>query len=802
MKPQSSPVVESGQGRDEGGGVESPGGGERERRRTPAAGGAAGPAESGLRALGRREAAVSRVAVVLGCGLLAIPGAPAPLAAAGLLALALLGCGLYWLSLTRRPAAGWATADLAIVVCVCLTQHWTVSPDLLDGGVSSARAVASLTVVAYQWHSGPRNGAIVAVVVTAAYLAGAAVGDGGAWNALWPKAPWMLVEAALSRILWMLMLRGARHADHIGRREGDRRRRWAVAAAIRADERDYLAALHDTAAATLLMVGLGGARGRALAEQAGRDVRILSGHLEHGGAEADLAEMLGTTIGRSSLTVHQKASGPLPMPLRPAVAICRGVHEALANVARHAGVSEATVSAGRDGDGVRVEVRDRGRGFVPAEVPRHRRGVSMSIVERMAAAGGSGSVTSLPGAGTRVTLTWSPASERAGRATEGVWRTRSAYVTVAGFLRGMRLAVVGIIVALLLVWELPMMASGGGHGPRPFAVQVTAYCVMLAVAIGSGMRIMLHRPIRRPVRWLMLAVVVVASVAASAGTPMEELGGPSHWNYGNVGWFALLLLMDAPLRVLIAATFLDYAVALVLLTVAGESGFGTLAVLTTASVLIWSYHLGVVFATWALRRIAETAARISLEEERLRTRDAVGRRLHGERQSRFAALATAVIPLLTGLASGTLDPADPEVRRDCALEAARLRRLFAESDDVPDPLVHELEAYIDDVERRGVAVSLAVRGRRSTLDPLARRALTEPALWALLMVASAARITVVAAPAEVTVSVVGDVGDAGELARLRSLIERNRAGRVTVSLTTMGTRFWVEATWRDTKRPA
>jgi hypothetical protein len=44
------------------------------------------------------------------------------------------------------------------------------------------------------------------------------------------------------------------------------------------------------------------------------------------------------------------------------------------------------------------------------------------------------------------------------------------------------------------------------------------------------------------------------------------------------------------------------------------------------------------------------------------------------------------------------------------LAATQLRRLFAENDDVPDPLVHELSACIDVAERRGLAVSLAVSG--------------------------------------------------------------------------------------------
>ena len=49
-------------------------------------------------------------------------------------------------------------------------------------------------------------------------------------------------------------------------------------------------------------------------------------------------------------------------------------------------------------------MRDRGRGFEPAEVPSDRHGITESIRGRMARAGGRATVTAAPGAGTEVAL--------------------------------------------------------------------------------------------------------------------------------------------------------------------------------------------------------------------------------------------------------------------------------------------------------------------------------------------------------------------------------------------------------------
>jgi hypothetical protein len=215
------------------------------------------------------------------------------------------------------------------------------------------------------------------------------------------------------------------------------------------------------------------------------------------------------------------------------------------------------------------------------------------------------------------------------------------------------------------------------------------------------------------------------------------------------------------------------------------------AVSVTAVTAAFQLTVG-VFAV-LLRGIAATAAATARERERIRTAEAVAEQLHADRRDRYASLAESVTPLLGGLASGALDPADEAVRRACAVEAARMRRLFAEDPTAPDPLVHELRACIELAERNGVAVRFAERGERPPMPTRVRRLLTEPAVAVLATAKSTARLTVVGLDGTVTVSVVADAPP--------DTVPEVGGDGVTTSTVVAEDRIWVEATWRAQEGP-
>jgi signal transduction histidine kinase len=87
-------------------------------------------------------------------------------------------------------------------------------------------------------------------------------------------------------------------------------------------------------------------------------------------------------------------------------AVCAAVRAALGNVVKHAGVARAVVRVACAGRGVEVVVRDNGVGFDSA-LRRPGFGVRQSIVARLCQVGGTATVESSPGLGTRVRL-WVP----------------------------------------------------------------------------------------------------------------------------------------------------------------------------------------------------------------------------------------------------------------------------------------------------------------------------------------------------------------------------------------------------------
>ena len=183
---------------------------------------------------------------------------------------------------------------------------------------------------------------------------------------------------------------------------------------------------------------------------------------------------------------------------------------------------------------------------------------------------------------------------------------------------------------------------------------------------------------------------------------------------------------------------------------AGIAGFITILAETTAIQLV------VAVAARRMGATAREAARVTQREAAVREQATIAERLRAARQARWLSLQETAGPLLRALAAGTADPADPQVRQACAVEAARLRLLMAESDDAPGPLMHEIQACADIAERRGVAVDIETVGALPGVPAEVRRVITDTAIALLTTAASQVRVTLTALPEGVAVSLVAD----------------------------------------------
>jgi nitrate/nitrite-specific signal transduction histidine kinase len=114
-------------------------------------------------------------------------------------------------------------------------------------------------------------------------------------------------------------------------------------------------------------------------------------------------EELCERFAHRGLSVRLDCDAELPeLPPLVAAAAIRVVSEALANAERHAAADGVVLQARRRGQRVELVVQDDGRGFASAPGEGHFGLLLMR--ERARAAGGSLSVDSVPGQGTRVTL--------------------------------------------------------------------------------------------------------------------------------------------------------------------------------------------------------------------------------------------------------------------------------------------------------------------------------------------------------------------------------------------------------------
>jgi hypothetical protein len=349
----------------------------------------------------------------------------------------------------------------------------------------------------------------------------------------------------------------------------------------------------------------------------------------------------------------------------------------------------------------------------------------------------------------------------------------------------MRIALLGVAGGVqfgLCTWQLAV------RDYRPAWAAAAAFVALGLVVVTAAVWVVRRKPLPRTVVASGAVVTLAAAAAATAALPAGGHLGAPDWAFGLAGWHLLLLLLDR-VPVLVTALATHTAVSTGQFVLAGvpgraEAGAAGIVVLGTVSV-----QLAVVVITRMLVRRTGQAMAVAAERDRLTTRVLYAEQWEREQRSVFAGQLGATLPLLADLADGVLDPRDTGTRRRCALAATQLRRLFAENDEVPDPLVHEVAACVDVAERRGVDVSLAVSGAAVAVPAEVRRDLTGPVVATLSAARVRARVSVLRTDEEVRVAVVADAG---------ADVDATSTARVEVECGTYGDYLRTEARWRRT----
>ncbi|MFI9556495.1 hypothetical protein [Nonomuraea endophytica] len=359
-------------------------------------------------------------------------------------------------------------------------------------------------------------------------------------------------------------------------------------------------------------------------------------------------------------------------------------------------------------------------------------------------------------------------------------------VTRAQLGHGLRIAALLVATAIALGLGSANLLSRLDSHVSP-STQLIAFAALAAVLAGEATLLVLGRAWGRS-RWLAIAVVLAASALSYTTLPEGRTSTSADWIFGAANWVGLVVLLDRPLRT--AALFLlaHGLVALLNLILLTDVSRADLARFATGSVSVLGFPLCLAVVASVLGGLSTAAATSRREIERVRVAEAVAAETHRRRRQRFTELSATTVPLLEGLADGSLRPGDPVVQRSCAIEAARMRRLFAETDTVANPLLHELRHCIDVADRKGVVVELDARGRWPAPPVAVRRDLTEAVVVVLATAASRARVTVVGSADLVSVSVVADSGEVD--------VPTPVTPGVGVEALNNGNTVWMEAQWQ------
>src|ERR1022692_3447357 len=368
-----------------------------------------GGVSSGL-ALGRLAgwyAVVLRVGSAVACAV-AGPLAATPAVSGPWLALIIVAlCGwsvlFAWAVWRRGLAPLIVLADVAVIMVMLSAHSHVVPAAAISAGTTWMLPLASTAVLIPQLAFRPAFSLPMGGVDAVAYSLTVTHPTG---------VLFLVVQAVVTAALMTLVRRGGRSADAVIASDLLAVQEIRAEAARRADEKEQYRQLHDTILSTLTMIASGAfARpSPTLSTQAAHDLQVLSDLP----AVPDVSFPDATPLGERLRQVAQEAAplrvslslaaATLPPAVAREIALC--VREALRNVTRHAGTSQAEIRVCSDDVCLLVEVTDRGKGFDPRSVAPWRRGIQDSICERMSGVGGNAVVTSQPGAGTTIALRW------------------------------------------------------------------------------------------------------------------------------------------------------------------------------------------------------------------------------------------------------------------------------------------------------------------------------------------------------------------------------------------------------------
>jgi len=207
-----------------------------------------------------------------------------------------------------------------------------------------------------------------------------------------------------------------------------------------------------------------------------------------------------------------------------------------------------------------------------------------------------------------------------------------------------------------------------------------------------------------------MAVAVAAVGAVGWDRRPHSPSGVLDWSILGAVWLLALAALSRPAWEWVPGALLVLAV----------NGFFIVRLLGTAApgiarLAAAAYVVVVILGVFAvLRPTLRVHAGLAARRTELASRSAAERAavaaIQEDRQGRFALLELEALPLLRGIADGSLDPADEQVRQACARHATSLRRALVDRAPRGRELLAGLEPALSAARRRGLQVEIQVVG--------------------------------------------------------------------------------------------
>lgn len=313
-------------------------------------------------------------------------------------------------------------------------------------------------------------------------------------------------------------------------------------------------------------------------------------------------------------------------------------------------------------------------------------------------------------------------------------------------------------------------------------VPVVVWLGMLAAAVWLLPR---ARSGELPTAHAAVAVLVAVAAVTAIGLDRRMTSAADttvDWTILGTVWLLALVALTSPAWLWVPGSALVMGIHTVfVLRALGASSLGLSRLAASGYAVV---SILAVFAALrpALRAHSEIAVRRATLASRSAAERAAVAAIDEVRRGRLGLLEIEALPLLRGIADGTLDPADAAVRDQCVQHAAMLRRALVDRtlDDEAGRLVADLEPVLSAARARSVPAEVQVIGDPGRPGPAATQATR----------AAVGRVLGALPPQPVILTVVA----AGDEAQLFLAFERPPAGQCDVA--ELGAAVPAEAAWR------